>query len=71
MEGHAIETGKVAVRERQRDGAGPGPLRLVNTLVDRSWTESLPILFWLIEHPEGLIAVDTGETARVSEPGAP
>ena len=69
MEVHAIETGKVAVRERQRAGSGPGPLRLINTLADRRWTEPLPIYFWLIEHPEGLIAVDTGETARVSEPG--
>jgi glyoxylase-like metal-dependent hydrolase (beta-lactamase superfamily II) len=38
-------------------------------MVDRTWTEPLPILAWLIEHPEGLIAVDTGETARASEPG--
>jgi N-acyl homoserine lactone hydrolase len=35
----------------------------------RRWTEPLPILAWLIEHPEGLIVVDTGETSRVSEPG--
>jgi N-acyl homoserine lactone hydrolase len=69
MEVNAIQTGKVAVHERQRDGLGPGPLRLVNTLLDRRWTDPLPIYFWLIEHPEGLIAVDTGETARVSEPG--
>jgi N-acyl homoserine lactone hydrolase len=70
MEVHAIETGRVAVPERQREGSGPnGPLRLVNTLLDRSWTEPLPIYFWLIEHPEGLIAVDTGETSRVAEPG--
>jgi N-acyl homoserine lactone hydrolase len=69
MEIGAIETGRVAVHERQRDGSGRGPLRLVNTLIDRRWTDPLPIYFWLIEHPEGLIAVDTGETARVSEPG--
>ncbi|MCD4684904.1 MAG: MBL fold metallo-hydrolase, partial [Anaerolineae bacterium] len=29
----------------------------------------LPILAWVIEHPEGLIVVDTGDTARISEPG--
>jgi glyoxylase-like metal-dependent hydrolase (beta-lactamase superfamily II) len=44
-------------------------LRLLTTLVDREWTDPLPILAWLIEHPEGLILVDTGETSRVSEPG--
>jgi N-acyl homoserine lactone hydrolase len=44
-------------------------MRLVNTLIDSSWTEPLPIYAWVIEHPEGIIIVDTGETARVSEPG--
>jgi N-acyl homoserine lactone hydrolase len=66
---HAIQTGTVAVKERQRRGSGPGPLRLINTLRDREWTEPLPILAWAIEHPEGLILVDTGETSRTSEPG--
>lgn len=69
MQVHAIETGKVAVHTRQRRGRGPGPLRLVDTLLDRSWTDPLPIYFWLVEHVEGLIVVDTGETARVAEPG--
>jgi N-acyl homoserine lactone hydrolase len=66
---HAIQTGTVAVRARQREGTGRGPLRLVNTLRDKHWTEPLPILAWLIEHPEGLIVVDTGETARTAEKG--
>jgi N-acyl homoserine lactone hydrolase len=69
MQVHAIETGKVSLHERQLEGSGAGPLRLVNTLLDRRWTEPLPIYFWLIEHPEGVIVVDTGETARVAEPG--
>ena len=66
---HPIQTGTVAVKERQRRGRGPGPTRVVSTLLDRKWTEPLPILAWLIEHPEGLIVVDTGETARALEPG--
>jgi glyoxylase-like metal-dependent hydrolase (beta-lactamase superfamily II) len=41
----------------------------VATLADRCWTEPLPILAWLIEHPDGPIVVDTGETARTAEPG--
>jgi glyoxylase-like metal-dependent hydrolase (beta-lactamase superfamily II) len=44
-------------------------MRLLNTLVDREWTEPLPIYAWVVEHPEGIIVVDTGETARVLEPG--
>jgi N-acyl homoserine lactone hydrolase len=66
---HAVQTGTVAVKTRQREGSGPGPLRLVNTLRDNRWTEPLPILAWVIEHPEGLIVVDTGETARTAEKG--
>ena len=66
---HAIQTGTVAITTKWRNGAGHGRLRLVNTLLDRKWTEPLPIYAFAIEHPEGVIVVDTGETARVSEPG--
>jgi N-acyl homoserine lactone hydrolase len=44
-------------------------MRAARTLLDRRWTAPLPIYAWLIEHPEGLIVVDTGETAAVSDPG--
>ena len=66
---HAIQTGTVAIKERQRDGECRGRRNLARVMADRRWTEPLPILAWLIEHPEGLIVVDTGETARVAEPG--
>ena len=33
------------------------------------WTEPLPIYAFAIEHPEGVIVVDTGESARASQPG--
>lgn len=69
MRVHALQTGEVAVRERQRRGVGHGQRRLLNTLIDRQWTERLPILAWAIEHPEGLIVVDTGETAQATQPG--
>ena len=69
MKVHAIQTGTVAVKERQRSGAGPGPLRLPLTLADRDWTDPLPIYAWVIEHPEGVIVVDTGETARAGDRG--
>lgn len=69
MKIHASQTGTVAVKIRQREGSGRGKLRLLKTFIDRQWTEPLPILAWAIEHPEGWIVVDTGETARASEPG--
>jgi glyoxylase-like metal-dependent hydrolase (beta-lactamase superfamily II) len=41
----------------------------VHTILDRQWTERLPIYAFAIEHPEGVIVVDTGEDARASRPG--
>jgi N-acyl homoserine lactone hydrolase len=66
---HAIRTGSVQVKELQRDGRGRKRRNLLNVFAARRWTEPLPIYAWLVEHPEGLILVDTGETARVAEPG--
>src|SRR5271165_927808 len=66
---HAIQTGTVAVKTRQQQGVGHGQARLARTLADRQWTDPLPIFAWLIEHPEGLIVVDTGETSHVTDRG--
>ena len=68
MKIHAIQTGTVAITKKWREGVG-GRLRTVNTLLDRNFTEPLPIYAFAIEHPEGVIVVDTGETARTSDPG--
>lgn len=70
MKIHAIQTGTVSIKVNQTDGRGRGPLRIVNTLLGGEWTRPLPILAWAIEHPEeGLIVVDTGESARSSGAG--
>jgi N-acyl homoserine lactone hydrolase len=69
MKIHAIQTGTVALTTKWREGVGHGRRRLVNALLDNEWTEPLPIYAFAIEHPEGVIVVDTGETARASEPG--
>jgi glyoxylase-like metal-dependent hydrolase (beta-lactamase superfamily II) len=66
---HAIQTGHVTIHSRQTEGVGHGNRRVLNTLFDRKWTEPLPIYAYAIEHPEGVIVVDTGETARVMQPG--
>lgn len=44
-------------------------MRQTSVFLDRSWTESLPIYTWVVEHPEGVIVVDTGDTARTAVPG--
>jgi len=64
---HAIQTGTVAVKELQRDGGGRARRNLARVLASKRWTEPMPILAWLIEHPEGAIVVDTGETARATQ----
>jgi N-acyl homoserine lactone hydrolase len=66
---HPIRTGSVRIRANQVRGKGHGALRLLRTYTGVAWSEWLPIYAWAIEHPEGLIVVDTGETARVAEPG--
>ena len=67
MKIHAIQTGTVAVTRAWREGVGHGKRRLLNTIRDREWTEPLPIYAFAIEHQEGVIVVDTGETARASQ----
>jgi len=43
--------------------------RRAGILLDREWTGPHPIYAYVIEHPEGLLLVDTGDTARKSDPG--
>lgn len=65
---HAISTGKVKITQNWQVGRGSGALRLINTLVDSRFTDWLPIYCWVIEHPEGLIVVDTGIPANANDP---
>jgi glyoxylase-like metal-dependent hydrolase (beta-lactamase superfamily II) len=62
---HAIRTGSVQVKTAQPVRKKGGLIRI---LMDSNWTEWLPIFAWVIDHPEGIIVVDTGETARTSDP---
>lgn len=64
---HAIQTGTVGIKTAQVEGRGQGARRLLNVLTDKEWSEPLPIYAWVIEHPEGIIVIDTGETARTAE----
>jgi glyoxylase-like metal-dependent hydrolase (beta-lactamase superfamily II) len=66
---HAIRTGLVQVRQAQASSKGHGMARVVNMLTDHEWTDWLPIYAWAIEQGSRVVLVDTGETARVHEPG--
>ena len=64
MKIHAIQTGTVAIKTRLVQAVGHGARRQLNMLLDRQWVDPLPIYAFAIEHPEGVIVVDTGESAR-------
>src|SRR5688572_22645686 len=67
MKIHAIRTGSMDVKENYVDSKGGlRLLRLSSVLMDGDFT-TIPIYAWVIEHPEGVIVIDTGETARVNQ----
>jgi glyoxylase-like metal-dependent hydrolase (beta-lactamase superfamily II) len=57
---HAIETGRVRVKQAQIVGRGHGLMRNVQPILSSEWAGWLPTFAWAIEHPEGVIVVDTG-----------
>lgn len=64
---HALCTGTVAVKTNFRTKKGIAELAKLNILLDKHYTEYLPIWVWVIEHPEGLIVIDTGENAEIKD----
>jgi len=58
---------KTAQRTGRTERGGIG--RKIDIFRDPNWVEPLPILCFLIEHPEGRFLVDTGDTWRNSVPG--
>jgi hypothetical protein len=58
---HAIQTGTVKIKTAQVEGRGHGFRRQMAVYTDGNWTEWLPTYAWAIEHPEGIIVVDTGQ----------
>jgi glyoxylase-like metal-dependent hydrolase (beta-lactamase superfamily II) len=63
---HALCTGTVAVKTAFRTKKGSGELAKLNILLDRTYTAYLPIWVWVIEHPDGLVVIDTGEVSAIS-----
>jgi N-acyl homoserine lactone hydrolase len=66
---HAIQTGRVQVRQAQTARKGHGVERVAHMLFDEEWTDWLPIYAWAIEVRDRVVLVDTGETARVHDRG--
>jgi glyoxylase-like metal-dependent hydrolase (beta-lactamase superfamily II) len=67
-----FQTGWVAVKKPHLEFSGPAALRIPAIITSLSWTDWLPITAFVIEHPEGVFVVDTGETTQmVSDPDYP
>jgi glyoxylase-like metal-dependent hydrolase (beta-lactamase superfamily II) len=65
---HALNTAEIDVKRSYVDAKGTNRLvRLTSVLLDGTWTR-IPVFVWVIEHPEGVIVIDTGETAQVNHP---
>lgn len=62
---HAIQTGTVRIKTAQLAVRPAGPGGMVGVFADRNWSDWLPTLAFAIEHREGVIVVDTGQSAAL------
>lgn len=69
MKIHRIETGKVRVKLNQVSNSKGIAPKMAKVLFDKKWSEWLPIYAWVIEHSEGIIVVDTGDTHKTTVNG--
>lgn len=69
MKIHRIKTGLVRIKENQISKTKGLTPQMLKVLFGKKWAEWVPIYAWVIEHPEGIIVVDTGETAKTAEHG--
>jgi N-acyl homoserine lactone hydrolase len=58
---HAVQTGLISVKENFLNRKGEGFLSKVNIVFGKAYADFMPIWVWVIEHPEGIIVVDTGD----------
>ncbi len=65
---HALTTGRVKIKTRFYSGKGEGIFRKLNIFLDKNFTNKMPIHSYLIEHKEGNILIDTGETCDAVNP---
>lgn len=65
---HAIQTGSVAVKRSHLTNHTAHFLTPIKISLDKHFTEFMPIWVWVIEHPEGVIVIDTGENADIMNP---
>jgi len=64
---HLVSTGVVSVKTKFRDARFTGMAAMIDFILDKKFTEWMPIWVMIIEHPEGIFIVDTGENANVND----
>ncbi len=62
---HAIQTGRVQIKQAQIEGRGHGLWRQLQPVLSAQWAEWSPVHAWAVEHPEGVIVIDTGSAAHL------
>jgi N-acyl homoserine lactone hydrolase len=62
---HAIQTGRVRIKRAQIEGRGHGLWRQLQPILSPEWADWSPTYVWAIEHPEGVIVVDTGSATHL------
>jgi N-acyl homoserine lactone hydrolase len=65
---HLFSTGQGKDKKRYAHARFRGALSLVDSVLDKKFTDWLPIWVMVIEHPEGVFVVDTGLPAEASQP---
>lgn len=65
---HLVSAGSVAVKSRFRKARFSGLVAMADFIFDRHFTEWMPIWVMVVEHPEGVFIIDTGEIAEINHP---
>jgi N-acyl homoserine lactone hydrolase len=63
MRVYGIRTGRVRIKQAQIVGRGHGLRRQLRPILSPEWADWSPVYAWVIEHPDGVIVVDTGANA--------
>jgi len=64
-----IQTGRVRIKENQISKSKGYTPQMLKVLFGKKWADWAPIYAWVIDHEEGVIVVDTGETYKTMDKG--
>lgn len=67
---HGVQTGWIGIKSSHYKLKAAASLRLPSIMTDTRWAEPKPLLSWVIEHPEGLIVIDSNERAGSKDLGS-